>query len=73
MYFFSLVGLEELFNINKAGQPVIPLENDCFNIVFTGNIGEAQDFGSLIKVANKCKEVKRIKWHIVGDGRKNLG
>lgn len=67
--FFFPGWAEEIFNINEAGLPVIPLENDCFNVVFTGNIGEAQDFGSIIKVANKCKEEKRIKWHIVGDGR----
>ena len=60
---------EELFNDDEAGRSVIPLNNDFFNIVFTGNVGEAQDFSSLIKVAKKCKHIDSVKWHIVGDGR----
>ena len=60
---------EELFNENKVGDPVISLNNNFFNIVFTGALGEAQDFTSLIKVAVKCKDNENIKWHIVGDGR----
>ena len=60
---------EELFNDDEAGRSVIPLNNNFFNIVFTGNVGEAQDFSSLIKVAKKCKHIDSVKWHIVGDGR----
>ncbi len=40
-----------------------------FNIMFTGNIGEAQDFESIIKAANILKKEKNIKWIIVGTGR----
>ena len=58
-----------MFNDDEAGRSVIPLNNDFFNIVFTGNLGEAQDFSSLIKVAKKCKHINNLKWHIVGDGR----
>lgn len=38
-------------------------------IIFTGNIGQAQDFDSLIKCAKILKHKKIVKWIIVGDGR----
>lgn len=38
--------------------------------MFAGNIGEAQDFDSILKAAIRTKEYKDIKWVIVGDGRK---
>lgn len=43
---------------------------DGFKIVFAGNIGEAQDFESLIKAASLTKEYTDIKWVFVGNGRK---
>ena len=41
-----------------------------FKVMFAGNIGEAQDFGSIIKAAEILKDKKDIKWVIVGDGRR---
>jgi colanic acid biosynthesis glycosyl transferase WcaI len=41
-----------------------------FNIVFTGNIGEAQNFDNIIAAAEFLKEEKDIQWLIVGTGRK---
>lgn len=41
-----------------------------FIVMFAGNIGEAQDFDSIIKAALLTKHVSEIKWVIVGDGRK---
>lgn len=41
-----------------------------FKIMFAGNIGEAQDFDSIIKAAEITKQFPDIKWIIVGDGRK---
>ncbi len=43
---------------------------DGFKVMFAGNIGEAQDFDSIIKAAELTKEHKDIHWVIVGDGRK---
>ena len=40
-----------------------------FKILFAGNIGEAQDFDSIIKAVELTKSHKKIKWIIVGDGR----
>lgn len=41
---------------------------DCFNIVFAGNIGEAQGLDMLVEAANKLKDTN-IRWFVVGDGR----
>lgn len=41
-----------------------------FKIMFAGNIGEAQDFESILKAIYNLKEHKKIKWIFVGDGSK---
>ena len=46
---------------------VIP---EGFKIMFAGNIGEAQDFESILKAAIIAKRNPNIKWLIIGDGRK---
>lgn len=40
-----------------------------FVVMFAGNIGEAQDFDSIVSAASLTKEYSDIKWVIVGDGR----
>lgn len=47
----------------------LQLAEDEFCVMFAGNIGEAQDFGNIIKAANLTKDCPKIKWIIVGDGR----
>lgn len=47
------------------------ISNKNFNIMFTGNIGAAQDFESVIKSAKILKKNHLIKWIIVGSGRYN--
>ncbi len=44
-------------------------KDDCFNIVFAGNIGEAQGLDLLIGAAAELKEHSNISFYIVGDGR----
>ena len=46
--------------------PVLP---NGFNIMFAGNIGEAQDFETILKAANLTKS-ESINWVLIGDGRK---
>lgn len=41
---------------------------DTFNIVFTGNIGDAQGLDLMIEAARELKG-KGIRWYLVGDGR----
>lgn len=45
------------------------LDKDKINIVFTGNIGEAQGIDLAIESANILKN-EPIHWHFIGDGRR---
>ena len=40
-----------------------------FNVTFTGNVGESQDFPAILDAAERLKNDKMIRWTIVGDGR----
>lgn len=40
-----------------------------FNIVFAGNIGDAQDFPTILDAADALRDRHDIRWLIVGDGR----
>lgn len=48
----------------------LTVEEDKFNIVFAGNIGEAQDIPAMLDAATFLKNNSKIRWIIVGDGRK---
>ena len=63
---------EDLFSDNtllskNKFQHLIP---QGFIVMFAGNIGEAQDFNSIIKAAVLTKDFPDIKWVVLGDGRK---
>ena len=45
------------------------IPKESFKIMFAGNIGEAQDFDSLIKAAVLLKNNSNIQWIILGSGR----
>lgn len=42
---------------------------DTFNVLFAGNIGEAQDFPAILDAAHLLRQRADIRWLIVGDGR----
>lgn len=44
---------------------------DLFNVLFAGNIGEAQDMPAVLHAAQSLEDDARIRWLIVGDGRKS--
>jgi colanic acid biosynthesis glycosyl transferase WcaI len=44
-------------------------KSNQFNIVFTGNIGEAQDFPAIIQAVEILNNESNIHWTVVGDGR----
>lgn len=50
--------------------PELEKRQDLFNIVFTGNVGEAQDFGAIVAAAEALRD-DPVRWIIVGDGRKS--
>lgn len=47
---------------------LITSKKDFLTIIFTGNIGESQNFGEIIKVAIMLKNYK-VRWIVVGGGR----
>lgn len=53
--------------LENAKKPDI-YRNDRFNIVFTGNIGDAQGLDLMIEAAKELKG-RGLCWHLVGDGR----
>lgn len=61
---------EDIFSENKEGLASEII--DCpgsFNVMFAGNIGDAQDFPAIIAAAKKLKQHTHIRWLILGDGR----
>lgn len=49
--------------------PEVPTLEGAFNVLFAGNIGEAQDFPAVLDAAESLKCNPAIRWLIVGDGR----
>ncbi|ALP53218.1 glycosyl transferase family 1 [Candidatus Tenderia electrophaga] len=49
----------------------IPVRGRTFDILFAGNIGEAQDMPSILSAAELLKHDDGVRWIIVGDGRKS--
>ena len=62
---------EEVFeNRSIRPAPEVPQRSDKFNVVFTGNVGEAQDMKAVLDAVERLKDNASIRWIIVGDGRK---
>jgi len=50
--------------------PEVPARKGVFNVLFAGNIGEAQDLSAVLDAVESLKHNTSIRWLIVGDGRK---
>jgi colanic acid biosynthesis glycosyl transferase WcaI len=57
-----------VFDVAAAAPELAPFA-DGFRLMFAGNIGEAQDFPTILAAAALLKERADIHWLIVGDGR----
>lgn len=58
-----------------SAEDIIPAKEvhpkpEDFNVLFAGNIGDAQDFPAILTAAEGLKAQSHIRWLIVGDGRK---
>lgn len=63
---------EEVFNQpDLVPAAEVPLLKGVFNVLFAGNIGEAQDLPAILGAAESLKHNTAIRWLIVGDGRKS--
>ena len=61
---------EENINLNdQSFSQKIPKNQKKLKILFTGNIGEAQSFESIIECAKLLKDKDFVQWIIIGDGR----
>lgn len=61
---------ESLFDSTSAAlAEEVPESPGCFNVMFAGNIGDAQDFPAILSAAESLKQHSHIRWLIVGDGR----
>jgi colanic acid biosynthesis glycosyl transferase WcaI len=47
----------------------VPLQKGSFNVLFAGNVGEAQDFPAILDASESLKHNSAIRWLVVGDGR----
>ena len=55
---------EDLFDCNDCWkQPAAQVD-----LMFAGNIGQAQSVETIIRAAAETKDLKNLYWHIVGDG-----
>ena len=62
---------EPIFKPIKCSEYLLgDIPKDSFKIMFAGNIGEAQDFPSILKAAKELKGFKDINWIILGGGRR---
>ena len=52
-----------------AAAPEVAPYGDTFNVLFAGNIGDAQDFPAILDAAEALREEATLRWLIVGDGR----
>lgn len=60
-------GIFDLSNVVPA--PEIPVATNNFKVIFAGNIGDAQDFPTILTAAERLKSHTEIRWLIIGDGR----
>lgn len=51
-----------------VGAPPVELPKG-FRILFAGNVGEAQDFGTILDAAERLRDHPNIQWIILGEGR----
>ena len=61
---------DDFFDKNVDIHKYTSLMPDGFKIMFAGNIGEAQDFSSILEAAKQLKGEKDIHWVILGSGRR---
>ena len=63
---------EEVFQeTDLTPAPEVPVQSGVFNVLFAGNIGEAQDLPAVLRAAESLKHNATISWLVVGDGRKS--
>ncbi|MBW7924913.1 MAG: glycosyltransferase family 4 protein [Burkholderiaceae bacterium] len=63
--------VESVYDMAGAAlAPEVPPREGSFDVMFAGNIGEAQDFPAILDAAEQLKDHPTVRWLIVGDGRR---
>lgn len=57
-------------NKENQNQIISSFSKNITKIVFTGNVGEAQNFDTIFKAAKMLKNEKNLLWIVIGSGRK---
>ncbi|MFB7141971.1 glycosyltransferase family 4 protein [Gottfriedia sp. NPDC056225] len=52
----------------NGNEPVVKSEGDHVNVIYTGNLGMAQDIQKLIRVIEKMKDESKVRFIILGYG-----
>lgn len=74
-YFFEEFGIGDTEYLPQYAEELFVPENckkepDAYiDVMFAGNVGAAQSVETIIKAAAACKDIKNLRWHIVGDGK----
>ena len=66
--------VEKTYENGVASKPVEPASEvhahlGTFNVMFAGNVGEAQDFPAILDAADLLRGRVDLRWLVVGDGR----
>lgn len=73
-YFSEEFGIENVGYLPQYAEDLFnPVEckkkkDEYIDLMFAGNIGTEQSVKTIIEVAKRCKDIKNLRWHIVGDG-----
>ncbi len=74
-YFAEEFGIETTTYLPQYAEETFTVE-DCakvkdgfVDLMFAGNVGAAQSVDTIIRAAAVCKDIKNLRWHIVGDGK----
>ncbi len=63
---------EEVFqDSDQSLAPEVSVQPGVFNVVFAGNVGDAQDMPAVVEAADLLRHNMSIRWLIVGDGRRS--
>lgn len=60
---------EDIYMRPLSGGEALPRLPDGLRLMFAGNIGAAQDFGTLLAAAEELKSERDIRWVVLGEGR----
>lgn len=69
IYYFPSWAEDVFYQDDLKPAPEVPYLKGAFNVLFAGNVGEAQDFPAVLDAAESLKHNPAIRWLVVGDGR----